>query len=118
RIGALNPPDILDLADEYNVEPGRNKAGEMSYSYFPKSSVYKVLNALPVPKGTRKGNEAAAKALLYANMTGQTVTVNYVGYSDAGAIEQKIDLAREYGLRGVAIFKFDSEEDQRMWKLF
>lgn len=117
RIGALNPPDILEIADEYDVEPGRNKAGEMSYTYFPKSSVYKVLNALPTPKGTRTGNEAAAKALLYANATGQTVTVNYVGYSDAGAIEQKIDLAREYDLSGIAIFKFDGEEDQKIWKL-
>jgi len=117
RIGALNMPDILDIADEYDVEPGRNKAGEMSFTYFPKSSIYKVLNALPVPEGTRKGNEAAAKALLFANATGQTVPVNYASYSDAGAIEDKIELAREYGLRGVAIFKFDSEEDQNMWKL-
>jgi len=117
RIGALNIPDILEVADEYNVTPGRNKAGEMSYTYFPNSSVYKVLNALPTPQGTRTGNEAAAKALLYANATGQTVTVNYVGYSDAGAIEDKINLAREYGLKGVAIFKFDSEEDQKIWKM-
>lgn len=117
RIGALNIPDILEVADDYNVEPGRNKAGEMSYTYFPESSPYKVLNALPTPKGTTKGNEAAAKALMYANATGQTVTVRYVGYSDAGAIEDKIELAKEYGLKGIALFKIDSEEDAKIWKL-
>lgn len=116
RIGALNIPDILDVAEEYNVEPGRNKAGEMSYTYFPKSSPYKVLNALPTPAGTAKGNEAAAKALLYANLSGQTVTVRYVGYSDAEAIKQKIELAKEYGLKGIAVFKFDGEEDKNIWK--
>jgi spore germination protein YaaH len=117
RIGALNVPDILDVAEEYDVEPGRNKAGELSYTYFPKNSPYKVLNALPTPKGTTKGNEAAAKALLYANATGQTVTVRYVGYSDDGAIEEKIELAKEYGLKGIAIFKIDGEEDKGIWKL-
>ncbi len=117
RIGALNIPDILDIAEEYDVEPGRNKAGELSYTYFPESSIYKVLNALPTPEGTRQGNEAAAKALLFANATGMTVPVRYVGYSDDGAIEEKMALAEEYGLRGVAIFKIDGEEDSGLWKL-
>jgi spore germination protein YaaH len=117
RIGALNIPDILEVADEYDVEPGRNKAGEMSYTYFPASSPYKILNSLPTPAGTQKGNEAAAKALLYANATGQTVNVRYVGYSDAGAIAEKIELAEEYGLKGIAVFKFDGEEDKNIWKL-
>jgi spore germination protein YaaH len=117
RIGALNMPDILDIADEYDVKPGRNKAGEMSFTYFADSSPYRVLNALPTPAGTRQGNEAAAKALLYANATGQTVKVRYAAYSDAGAIADKIELAREYGLKGIALFKFDGEEDKNIWKL-
>jgi spore germination protein YaaH len=116
KIGALNVPDILDVAKEYKVTPGRNKAGEMSYTYFPKSSVYKALSVLPVTEGTQKGNEAAAQALLYANLTGQTVNFNIAWYSDAEAIEQKVDLAKKYDLRGIALFKIDGEEDKDIWK--
>ena len=51
---------MLDVAEDYDVTPGRNNAGEMSFTYFPESSVYKILNKLPTPKGTPQGNEAAA----------------------------------------------------------
>ena len=116
--GAINIPDALEIAQEYDVEPGRNKAGEMSFTYFPETSVFKVLDGLAAPKGTRKGFEAAAKALLFADYTGMTVPVNLVWYSDAGAIEDKVELAEKYDLRGVAIFKIDGEEDEDIWDLF
>lgn len=116
--GAINLPDALEIADEYDVEPGRNKAGEMSFSYFPDDSPFRVLNQLPVPEGTRAGFEAAAKALLFANFTGMTVPVNVLWYSDAGAVEEKLDLIERYDLRGVALFKIDGEEDPDIWDLF
>lgn len=117
-VGAINLPDAEELAEDYDVEIGRNAAGEASFTFFPESSIFKVLNQLPVPAGTPKGNEAAAKALLFANASGMTVPVNIVWYSDARAIEEKIDLAKEYSLKGVALFKIDGEEDQDVWDLF
>jgi spore germination protein YaaH len=114
---SLNPGDAEDIADEYDVEPGRNKAGERSFTYFPEDSIFKVLNALPTPKGTATGNEAAAKALLFANATGMSVPVNVTWYSDAAAIKDKVDLAKHYGLAGVALFKIDGEEDDDLWDL-
>ena len=116
-VGAINLPDAEELAEDYDVEIGRNSAGEASFTFFPESSIFALLNQLPTPKGTPKGNEAAAKALLFANASGMTVPVNIVWYSDAQAIEDKINLAKEYALKGVALFKIDGEEDQDVWDL-
>lgn len=115
KIGALNIPDMLDVAKEYRVTPTRNDAGEMSFTYIPKSSNLKFPKNLKIPKDTPKGDIVSAKALAYANKTGETVQFNIGWYSDASAIKDKIDLAREYGLFGVALFKFDGEEDQKVW---
>lgn len=116
RIGALNPPDILDIAKKNHVTPTRNKAGELSFSYLPKTSKVKLKSSLKIPKDTKKGDLIAARALAYANKTGKEVTFNIASYSDAEAMKEKIDLAKEYDLRGVAFFKFDGEEDQKIWK--
>ena len=116
RIGALNPPDILDIAKQYRVTPTRNKAGELGFSYLPKSSNVKLKSSLDIPKGTKKGDIVAARALAYANKTGKEVTFNIASYQDAEAMKEKIDLAKEFNLRGVAFFKFDGEEDRNLWK--
>jgi spore germination protein YaaH len=116
KVGALNVPDILDLAKEQKVKPSRNSAGEMGFSYIPKSSVLASYSkTLSIPKKTPTGEVAAAKALAYANKTGKEATFNVVSYSDAGAMKDKIDLAKDLGLRGVALFKIDGEEDQKVW---
>lgn len=117
RIGALNIPDILDIASEYTVRPTRNAAGEMSFSYIPKSSKFTFPRNLKIPRGTKNGDKVAAQALAYANKTGKDVQFNYVSYSDVHAMEDKIKLAKDYGLHGIAFFKFDGEEDQKVWKL-
>jgi spore germination protein len=116
KIGALNVPDILDIAKEYKVKPSRNKSGEMSFTYLPKSSKVKLTNSLKIPKNTPKGNLISARALLHADKTGEEVTFNMAWYGDAESMKQKIDLAKKYDLLGVAFFKIDGEEDQKVWK--
>ena len=115
KIGALNMPDMLDVAKEYKVTPTRNDAGEMSFTYIPKSSKLKLSKSLKIPKDTPKGNIVAAKALAYANKTGETVQFNIGWYSDASAMKEKVELARKYELFGVVLFKIDGEEDQKVW---
>lgn len=116
--GAINLPDVLELAEEFDVTPGVNKADEKSFTYFPSDSRFKILDVLPVPEGTRSGFEAAAKALLFANLTGMEVPVNLVWYSDATAAEARLELAEKHDLRGVAFFKIDGEEDEEIYELF
>ena len=114
---ALNPSYAVSEAKKQKVADGRNSAGELSYTYLPKSS-QKTVGKYVVPKGTKKGNEAAAQALAYANDTGKTTIVHVVWWSDAEAIAEKVDLAKELGIAGVAIFKIDGGEDKNIWKLF
>ncbi len=119
-LGALNMPQMLEVADEHNVTPSRNAAGEMSFTYLPVSTDTKVardIKKMTVSKDVSKGMKIAAQALAYANKTGKEVVINIGWYSDAEAINDKIELAEKYGLRGVSIFKFDGEEDEDLWDI-
>ena len=118
RVAALNHKRIIELADKYDAPIGRTEGGEAVITYFPEDSVWKIFNQLPTPKGTPKGYEAAAKALMVATYADIEVPVRMVTWSDADAIEEKLDLVDKYDLRGTAIFKVDGEEDEDMWRLF
>ena len=43
--------------------------------------------------------------------------LHYVSWSDAGAIGAKVKLAKQLGLRGVAVFKIDGGADPLMWSV-
>lgn len=118
QVSAVNHKRIIELSQKYKSPIGRSEGGEAIISYFPEDSVWKVLNQLPTPKGTPKGYEAAAKALMAATQAKSEVSVRFIAWSDAVAIEKKVNLAKKYKLGGVALFKVDNEEDPNLWKLF
>lgn len=116
KLGAMNVPDILDVAKREKVTPSRNDAGEMSFTYLPKGSSHVNFKGITIPKDTPKGMKVGAQALAYANKTGKEVIFNIGWYSDAEAMNDKIKLAKKYNLLGVSLFKIDGEEDQKVWK--
>jgi spore germination protein YaaH len=119
-LGAVNPPQAHALAKQHKIKPSVNRAGEQSFTYFPKEmkrTLRKKIEKMKVGSDVTSGMKAAMQALAYADKTGETVTVNMVWWSDARAIEDKVKLAKKYNLRGVAVFKIDGQEDAVMWNV-
>lgn len=98
---SFNAPYALDIATQLGITPVRNRAGEMSFMYRPASAV----SAL-----------AATTTDLVSSSTAPTI-FRYLSWSDAGAIQNKIELAKRLGVRGVALFKIDGEQDSGLWSL-
>ncbi len=118
---AFNPKYATDVAKEYGITPSRNSAGEMSFTYVPKSMPKPLPDNAAVssraPKGTSSSLLAALGATALAKEKGQQAPFYILWWSDAKAVEDKVKLARELGIRGVAVFKFDGGEDPGIWKV-
>lgn len=93
---ALNPGYASALAASLGVSPSRNSAGEMSFMYTPTTTSMNIVS-------TATATIAPPR--------------NIVWWSDARAIQDKIELAKRLGVRGIAIFKLDGGEDPALWNI-
>lgn len=111
---SFNPGYALPIAAAYGIVPGRNRAGEMSFSYLPTTTA-------PVagPEGTTTPmiahDQVAAVVQSVASSTNSHLTFRLMWWSDAQAIADKVALAKRLGVRGVSIFKIDGGEDPGIW---
>jgi spore germination protein YaaH len=99
---AFDPGYATTLAAELGIMPTRNIAGELDFIYTPTTTpvtnlIASVGSAGPIP----------------ATTTPQHI----VWWSDASAINDKIQLAKQLGIRGIAIFKLDGGEDANLWNV-
>jgi spore germination protein YaaH len=117
---AFNPTYATQLASSLHITPTRTPWGELAFSYMPTST------PAILPGGTTTATStnattltAAAGATLALAAINQPLsgTFNYVTWSDSVAIAQKIALAKQLGIRGIAIFKLDGGEDQSIWQV-
>lgn len=119
KVEAFNPKYATDLAKKLKITPERNSAGELSFSYVPKEQNKSLPSqadlAKLAPRGTSSANLASAGALALVKKEGRQAPVQYLSWSDAGAIKQKVDLAKRLGVAGVAVFKIDGGSDPKMW---
>lgn len=109
----FNPQYGWDLANEYNIMPGRNAGGELGFTYLHKDGLLK----LPRPQAPWPFNLIASAAAAITTSSNSNMDYRMVTWSDAEAIRQKVQLAKDLGIRGVAIFKIDGGEDPAMWEV-
>ena len=110
-LSTFNPKYGYDLAAKHNITPMRNVGGELGFTYIPEGAPL----ALPRPTSPWPGNLVAAAAASIATAGNTNVGFRMLTWSDADAIEQKVDLARRLGVRGVSVFKIDGGQDPGLW---
>lgn len=124
QVKATNHVPAVELADDLDIKPARNSAGELSYTYIPEtttdpiSNIMRTLAGLLVQTGVPEGDAMSASALMISNTANLPTRFNIVWWSDVEAVRQKVELAEEFDLAGIALFKIDGEEDQEIWDLF
>lgn len=109
----FNPQYGWDLANEYNITPGRNAGGELGFTYFPKDSAL----SLGRPSSAWPFNLVASAASALTTAQNTNMTYRMVTWQDSQAIAEKVALAKRLGIRGVAVFKIDGGQDPKMWEV-
>ncbi|MFZ2886633.1 MAG: glycosyl hydrolase family 18 protein [Minisyncoccia bacterium] len=110
---SFNPKYGWDLANEYNITPGRNFGGEIGFTYFPKDGPL----SMPRPASSWPFNLVANAASALTTAQNTNVSYRMVTWQDSQAIADKVALAKKLGIRGVAVFKIDGGEDPKMWEV-
>ena len=108
----FNPGYATQIAAQYGITPARNTAGEMSFSYTPTAT-----STNPISLGANSAYLAAVAASQYATQYNSHLNFRLVDWPDAQSVQTKIDLAKQLGVRGISIFKFDGGEDQNIWNV-
>jgi spore germination protein YaaH len=114
---AFNPTYGTQIAQQLGITPHRTSANELGFTYSADT-----LAAITAPQGnnsTETQQQAPANST-EANLGSQVDTTqpfNYMTWSDAQAIQDKVDLAHKLGVRGVALFSLGGAEDQGMWSV-
>jgi spore germination protein YaaH len=103
RLRSRTFKQAMDLAAAVGATPQRNNAGELSFAYATSTSIG-VSSALTYQTSSTM---LAAISLVASG----TSPVRFVSFSDAKSAQDKISLAKKYGIKGVAFFKFDGETD-------
>ncbi len=117
RLWAFNPKYATQIASQLGITPTRNSANEMGFIYNPNA----LQPAGPSDGDTTQTQQTTQPATTVTQNAGSQVNTNqpfnYMTWSDAQAIADKVSLARQLGVRGVAVFSPGGAEDQGMWNV-
>jgi spore germination protein YaaH len=95
KIRSLSYQSAIELARNSSTTPIRNSAGELSFIYQMTSS--------------------STILILGSSTPVMASSMRLVWFPDSVSTHAKIKLAKQFKLRGVAIFKADGESDPLMW---
>lgn len=117
RLWPFNLKYATDIAAKLGITPTRNNAGEIGFSYDPK-----LTETAPTGTDATLLQQPPTTSTVVTQNNGLPTTItpaafNYLSWSDAQAVKDKVDLAKKLGVRGVAVFKFDGGEDQNIWNV-
>ena len=105
-----------DIATKLGIIPARTSANEIGFSYDPE----KLAAIAPTGNELTQTQQKIATSSVVENAGSQVNTnqpFNFLSWSDAQAVADKVALARKLGVRGVAVFKFDRAEDPKIWEV-
>jgi spore germination protein YaaH len=114
RLWAFNPNYAIDLAARLGIVPHRTSASEIGFTYDPNL----IATAAPMKGEQVQTQQTSPTTSVSGNLGSQLPNnsiFNYVTWDDAAAIKEKIDLAMELRVRGVAFFSLNGGEDQGLW---
>ena len=107
----FNPRYAIEIAAQHGITPQRNSAGEMHFTYVADAST----STTPTSLGPTSALLAALAATAYADTYKSHLDFRLVDWPDAQSMQQKIDLAKKLGVRGISIFKLDGGQDPAIW---
>lgn len=113
---AFNAKYATDIATQLGIAPSRTSANEIGFSYNP--NLLKAIAPTGV-ESTKTQQQVATTTVVAENASSSNTSqpFNFLSWSDATAISDKIALAKKLGVRGVAVFKFDGGEDPKTWEM-
>ncbi len=107
RVRAFDFFGGMDRATSMGIQPVRNNAGELSFTY--QSSTY--IQEPPILTFTESSTEPS----VLSGPNPNHMTTFFVSFPDATSEMQKVKLAEQYGLRGIMFFKADGQMDPAIW---
>jgi spore germination protein YaaH len=116
RLWAFNPQYAIQIANKLGITPYRTSANEMGFTYDPNA-----LSTVAPTGGNVTLTQQTSPTTTVVQNDGSQIKgnkpFNYMTWSDARAIADKVELAHELGVRGIAVFSLGGAEDQAMWDI-
>jgi spore germination protein YaaH len=107
----FDPGYATQIEQQYSVTSTRNSADELELTYLPSVGT----SSLPVSSNLNNALVAASAASTFATQNNSHLDFRLLDWPDSVAVADKATLAKNLGVRGIAMFKIDGGEDPSIW---